>query len=568
MKLPADITIHSVGKVKLTSQAYIAEGGEATVYEVGQLAVKIYHDPSKMISVSKIKELQSISADNVLKPLHIVYDSNGKRPIGYAMQFIRDSFPMCKLFTKTFRSKNGLSSSDILHIVKEIQMTVPKIHSAGCLIVDFNEMNLLSSQDFKTPIFIDVDSYQTPSHKATAIMESIRDPLVKGNDFTEFSDWFSFGVIAFELYIGMHPFKGKHPAYKPNQWLERMKNGVSAFDPKATMPPVCASLKSIPQRHYDWMKDVFSNKDRSAPPMPDFSTSITVLVTAKIITGTESFEVNNVCQNPEDIIYVFPIMGINYCVSKNYVYKNRAKISDDISSYKKVIVCPTDSMTPVLAKLERSGNLIFSQLGGEVIKLSHSEKNIMSRYGCVYSICNGKLFSNSFIVRNGIVYHMAKKVSTVSERNSRMYNGVVYQDLLGKPFITIPTSPTACITKHLPELDGYRVISMHAEGNVCMAVGETKGIYDKFVFVFEKNFGNYSSRKICDISITEINFTALNSGTTCHITENSEVELFVNNDKVKVIPGSPADTSMKLFNESGYVYFIDGKNIYHLKTRK
>jgi len=75
------------------------------------------------------------------------------------------------------------------------------------------------TNNYKTPIFLDVDSYQTPSFHADALMESVRDPLIQNNKFTELSDWYSFGIVVFQMYIGIHPFKGRHPNFKKNEWL-------------------------------------------------------------------------------------------------------------------------------------------------------------------------------------------------------------------------------------------------------------------------------------------------------------------------------------------------------------
>ena len=46
-------------KVTFTSQEFIASGGQGEVYGKNGIAYKIYHDPSGMIPVEKIKELQT-----------------------------------------------------------------------------------------------------------------------------------------------------------------------------------------------------------------------------------------------------------------------------------------------------------------------------------------------------------------------------------------------------------------------------------------------------------------------------------------------------------------------------
>lgn len=248
-----EVFIKNVGNITLTDKNYVGSGGEATIYKHQNMAIKLYHDHKKSIPEAKINELSIISATNVCKPLHTVYDSKN-RLIGYCMSFIKDTQPICKLFTKSFRDSNSISHADIIDIVKFIQKTIGIIHDDQCLIVDLNEMNLLVSSDFETPIFIDVDSYQTKSFRATAIMDSIRDRTVKNNNWTELSDWYSFAILAFQLYIGIHPYKGKHPKYKANEWIKRMDDNISVFDKDTSLPAICNDFTVIPSRHLDWLK--------------------------------------------------------------------------------------------------------------------------------------------------------------------------------------------------------------------------------------------------------------------------------------------------------------------------
>ena len=63
-------------------------------------------------------------------------------------------------------------------------------------------------------------------------MMSIRDPLTPKNGFNKLTDWYSYAIVTFQMYIGIHPFKGIHPDYKPKDLELRMKDGASVFDKK------------------------------------------------------------------------------------------------------------------------------------------------------------------------------------------------------------------------------------------------------------------------------------------------------------------------------------------------
>jgi serine/threonine protein kinase len=140
--------------------------------------------------------------------LDILLNDHNK-PIGYTMKYLTDTYQLVRLFTKKFRDVNNIKPNQILKLVQHMQNVIHKnIHPNRILLVDINENNFLVDKQFKTVHFIDVDSYQTPFFPATALMESVRDRHTKG--FNENSDWFSFAVLSFQMFIGIHPFRGTH----------------------------------------------------------------------------------------------------------------------------------------------------------------------------------------------------------------------------------------------------------------------------------------------------------------------------------------------------------------------
>jgi DNA-binding helix-hairpin-helix protein with protein kinase domain len=189
--------------IDLNNKNFLAQGGEGSVYVIGKTAYKIYNDPKKMLPLGKIRELSVLTDKNIIKPDEVLTVKN--QEVGYTMRFVDDTYALCQLFTKAFRQRNNLQHDTMFKLIQSLQNLVKHIHEKKILVVDLNEMNFLASTDFKDIYAIDVDSYQTPTYKATAIMESIRDRHTK--NFNEGSDWFSFAILAFQMFIGIHPYK-------------------------------------------------------------------------------------------------------------------------------------------------------------------------------------------------------------------------------------------------------------------------------------------------------------------------------------------------------------------------
>lgn len=563
-----NITIDGVGKVTLDDTSYIGAGGEANVFVKDDLAVKIYHDPSRMIPLDKIKELSLIQNPLVLRPKHIVYDSSGKS-IGYAMDYIKNTHPVCKLFTRAFKQRNGISNEDINDFVEQIQQMDRDIHAAKCLIVDHNEMNLLATLRTKkkplTPYAIDVDSFQTISHKASAIMESIRDPLVKNNKWTEESDWFSFAIITFQLFVNIHPFKGSHPDYKPSDWLKRMKEGISVFNKDVKIPSVCNSFDVIPASHLEWYKDIFVNNKRYAPPpMGDIGMAITIPTTFHIMSSNASFTTDLMGECPENILNIFNFMGIPYYICANNIYKAKMPLPVDIKGYDQILVCESSSITPVVCK-RKDKKVDFETEKGVYIG-SITANDMMYRNGCIYTVANEKLIENSFAQFGEKVLHATKQVGNVLDLSTKVFDGVIFQDLLGKIHITLPYEKGKCKIQHIVELDGYRILDARSERNIVGVMAEKSGSYHRFIFTFSSDYLTYKVRVSNDVQYADINLTILPNGVGVLATD-TEVEIF-KDEGVKVINNPPFNSATKIYNVSGGVCYFDGKRVYSTKMKK
>lgn len=212
--------------VELHDSDEIGHGGQGKVFAKRALAYKIYHDASTMLPVGKIQELSALTDRKIIKPEDIVFHRN--RPVGYTMRYIPTSHPLCKVFTKVFKQRNGISQDNALDLVRDMQKTLQHIHDSGILVVDLNEMNFLVDDKFTGVYFIDVDNFQTPSYPAGYLMDTVRDRTSPKNKFSKSTDWFSFAIVSFQVMVGIHPYKGTHPRYGKD-WNARMEKNASIF---------------------------------------------------------------------------------------------------------------------------------------------------------------------------------------------------------------------------------------------------------------------------------------------------------------------------------------------------
>ena len=552
--------VENMGQITISDKDYLASGGEASIYKNDKFAIKIYHSKKQMLSLGKIKELQEIKDKNVLLPKNVVYQ--GSTPVGYLMDFKPNTHCLCKLFTKTFKDSNKISHDDISSLVGNMQETVKNIHKAKCLVVDFNELNELVSSSFKNVYFIDVDSYQTPSFRATAIMENIRDRLIKNNQWNEGSGWFSFAILSFQMWIGIHPYKGKHPDFKSSEWGERMEKGISVFDKNAVLPRTCNNISVIPNSHLRWFKDVFENKTREEPPKVGEIIAVVAIPTKfKIIPSNKSIKTELKYTCPEKILKIFNFVGVNYVVGKKHLYKENVVLPIDISDDDKTIMCSSDRGDPIVCSL-KNDLISFKKINGDKIGEIGGADMIL-RNNNLYSFCNGKIIENVFTSFGSKILHAVGNSYSVMPLSTKLYKGMILQDILGKKYFTIPYKKGSVANVYIPELDSFRVLDACSDKNVCAVIAERKGEYCCFVFTFEDNFEKYICREIKDVQYLNVNFTVLNNG-VCVFAKNTEVEIFIGKN-IKVVDNPPFDSTTQLLNISNEVFYVEDNELISVK---
>jgi hypothetical protein len=569
------VRINGSGRLlTLTQKDYKAAGGEASIYVNGPEAFKIYHDPAKALALSKIAELSKIGNSHVIVPSNLLSDANSNHIVGHVSKFVDNAEPLLKLFTRTFKDQNNVDEKMIIQLVRDMQLVTTDIHKANCLVVDYNELNILAQvgRDMIEPFYIDVDSYATPSFKATAIMDSVRDrrvsKIVSGHisyNPDTLSDWFSWGILAFWLYTNIHVFRGSHPNYKPKDKAKQMDDGISVFHKGVRVPPSVNDFAVIPKRHLDWFKDTFLDNHRSIPPLPDSLAPVAVPTTAVIINSTKQLEVNEVVAYPGTLLDVINLFGINYAITKSNIFVKGSSLAD-CSKAKKTLLCAASDGTAVIASLSGT-SVSFRELNKGTEIGTIASNGMFARNGCIYTIANGKMIENSFTSMGSKIIHRVAELENISTLTSKAYEGCVIQDLLGKKYIAIPYSKNHSFSVYLPELDGHRVVEAKSERNISVIITEKSGKFHRFILVFEKDSSLHNVRQISDVAYDAINFTVTESGLCVLLASPTELELFKHNSIIETLADPPFDATMKLFSTPDGIFFINKNSVHQIKKK-
>lgn len=549
-----------VGKnsISLTDKDYVAKGGQGTIYNKNGIVYKIYHDINGLIPENKLKELQILSSiRNVVIPKDSIYDATTHERIGFTMPFIQNTEYLCKLFVASFKDDNKISNDMIIKLVENMQTTLQKIHDVKVVVGDYNEMNFLLSNNFAIPYYIDVDSYQTASYRCNAIMESVRDPIVPCGTFNDLTDWYSWAIVTFQLYTGIHPFKGKHPDYKNNELTRRMKDSISVFDKNVSVPKFI-TYTTIPKNQLDWYKEVFTNKHRSIPPLPNAITPTAVV--NQVIDNTVTIDINKMFEFSDDILdVVYHNLSVYALVSNDGVYKGSTKISN-VKVDNGRIVFTIDGELLVITKVNDNVDIYHN----DTILFNKNVAKIKVFNNMLYEVNDNGVIQYSF-EKIGKIKMLPNVIAPINYNSCNLFNGVFVDDIYGKITFIIPYGYKKCARIKVAELTDTKIWDAKKIGNFVIVIYSKKGIYNCGYFKFDNTFTTYECKIEDDIDFKNVNVVIKDNGVVIFDKDNDTLELFTGLNKSKIVGNSPISNNKLV--ELNKTCFINKNVIYSMSMK-
>jgi len=576
-------TIERTGdKVELNDTHFKAKGGEGSIYIIGDVVYKVCED-GKMIPPGKFQELRVLDHPNIIVPQETLLYR--KKPTGYTMRAVPGNpKPLAQILTKTFREREGVTPDHMMKLVQKIAGIVRFIHShKGYLQVDGNEFNYMVPDTFDDVYGIDTNSYQTPSYPAEVIMPSIRDWHVAKDGtgrylFTELSDWYSFAIISFYMFTGIHPFKGFHPDYTNMKTMltDNMQHCKSVLLPEVDYPKgavYCPFEDYIPGgkdgAYMQWYRAVFNENRRAAAPK-DFQAILTFVAKVKEIIGSNNFDITELKQFAEQIIGFYAHNGREVVVTREKLHIGGKQLNRPAERFR-VGFTPSRNI-PYAAWLDDEVLHLQDLDSDSPIKVGLLGKTLMSSEGRVYVQSNDHIFEIDFIEAGSTVIAAPKSVATILPNATEMYQGVAIQDMMGNYVASIFPAAGHHRQIRLDEIKEYRITEAKYEGNVLMIVAMHKesGQYDRFVYRFATDWASHDLRKLENIAPTGINFTVLENGIVISLTEDEKIEVFsAKKDRpdIKSVDDPAIESDMRLCHVGTEARFARGSKLYRIKFK-
>jgi len=529
-------------RIKLRQQAFVASGGQAHVYTVGDQAFKIFREPSAVPAAAKFTQLAKLSNTLIacqrasfITPGGLVYGAD-KRPLGYQMPFVPNARALCELFPPAFKRRFGLAARALAGLVETLRCAVAHAHAAKVIIVDLNGMNVLLSENLQDLYLIDTDSYQTPTFSATALDPAVRDWHAADGHFTPATDWFSFAVLACQIFLGIHPYRGKHP--KVHGLEARMRANLSVFSPAVQVPPACAAFDTIPKHMRDWLEAVLDKGERLAPPTISASDgkrsgatrqqhrSVSPAATAKLqlsVLGSADSAILEYAERP----------GWQVIVSENGIQVNARRIARPVST-EALVAWATPDVKPVLV-WAANGQLHAYDLEHEtLIPCQMSAQEICVQHGELYVRAGPTVTRISLRTLNGrTLATVGSTAVNVLPHASRLFPGCVWQCLLGTTVFTLLEANGASRQVRLPSLDGLAISYASYDNGVLIALIQTRSVTCEFSARFDAN-GDYDELWIDDIEPDLPDFLTLASGTVIQRRSDATLALYSNQPGCKL----------------------------------
>lgn len=537
--------VEGVGTLIPSQSNHLGTGGEASVYQYQNWAVKILKDPAKARAndlAGRLNLLTKVNSTRLATPRHKVYDKAGDL-VGYSMPLIQGEM-VIRAISGDWRKKTGFSIEHGLNVVENMRLANCEAHSIGAVVVDGNELNYIMNPSTQNVVLIDTDSWKIGGFCPTAIFDSIRDPLVSGADFSQESDWFSWAIVSFQILIGIHPFAGKLAGYGKTDMLRRMKEGASVFSPGIQLPTNIRPLSSIPSDLLLWYKSVFEKKLRTAPPPINSSQASTSSIPAVKYTTVSSAKVSHIPLHTfkEEIKEV---ISTGYVLTENDAFdakKDNFPLKGSSGQGKLGLLRGPKEVCISLPPVDSE----YYYLGDHVIHVNTSTK-----------------------IASEIVWYSTgyanKGVLNIHPSSSRFFKDLVYQDNFGVPYFVETLLREGFLGAPCKDLEGEAILDGFGLGTGYALILHMDRMGIKRKTWFKRDIASWKKLTSVPTDKVCLNIAKNDIGVWVEIEDDGEIRYGLNGESCHELKDDSVTFDMTLFKgPSGICYFL-GKTIYRLK---
>lgn len=283
-------------RIRLEPSKSIGKGGEADIFDIGSdTAVKIFKPPDHPdldgIAVeqqaarerirthqTKLPALMQFTGKlpmRVVLPYELARNDPNGALVGYAMAFIRNAEVLLRYGDRTFREA-GVPNERVGRVFLDLQRTVQGIHHAGCVIGDFNDLNILVRGE--EAYVIDADSFQFGPYLARMFTTRFIDPtklnpkaasLTLDKPYDQHSDWYAYAVMLMQSLLFVGPYGG---VYRPKDPARRMPHDlrplrrITVFHPEVLYPKPAVHFRVLSDDLLQYFHRVFERDERGIFP--------------------------------------------------------------------------------------------------------------------------------------------------------------------------------------------------------------------------------------------------------------------------------------------------------------
>lgn len=570
------VVLEGRGSLTLHPGDYFASGGEGLIYRINNTVLKLYTDADKMqreSMVDKIKILSRLKHKYVMSPEGVVADHHGKA-IGFYLPYAEGE-PLPRVFTTSFRQRQKFGDNDALILVDRMRETVKFAHENKAIMVDPNELNWLAyllGKQGPEPRILDVDSWAIDRWKAKVIMPSIRD--WRSKTFDELTDWFAWGIVTFQVFTGIHPYKGHLDGFKNNNLETRMKANASVFNSEIRLNRAVRDFNCVPAPLLEWYKNTFQDGRRTIPPSP-FDRSIgkpavAAQIYRTVTTATGSLVFDLLFKMPNDpAVRIWPC-GIALLNSNVLVDLSSKKTIGKMVSSDGELVRVKDGW--LLADLI-NGYFNFSFIDDRTyqatpLNLLLNGYQLFRYENRLFVITENELVELNLVLTEKPILAAGTRTPILQPKATRWFDGVGIQEAMGAVFLITPFRETSCITFRVKELDGLRPITAKA-GNrfITIIAADKSGSYYKIDIVPDNNYASYRINKKT-VDGPELNVSILPKGVCAAIEDDGELTIFVpTSGVVNKVSDKYITTDISLANWDNKVLYIRKGEIWSMRLR-